>query len=227
MRLICALWLVVTAVTLPAVHAQPVRQVKAAKSALACESLCAELFASIRSDPAKLVMRLEEALVINEACSAEIVTAAMDAVNAEPAWVDKIMRTALDVVPQRAAAITAAVRNYAATEVAAAIPVGNPNAGGAAATAPPPEPPVEGSVEIRRAELPDFAPPQPGPGEEVRRAELPLVSRSMPIVEVRRAEAVPSAIPYVEPTAMPLPQQPAIQLMNVPKAKPLKKTRRR
>lgn len=223
MRLTCAFWLMVTAVATPLAHAQSGRPVKAVKNPLACESLCAELFASIRSDPEKMVMRLEEALVINEACSAEIVTAAIDAVNADPAWVDKIVKTALDVVPRRASAITAAVRNYTATEVAAAIPVENPNV---AAAAPASAAVAEGKVEIRRAELPEVIPPRPAAGEEVRRAELPLANRRLPIVEVRRAELPAAAIPVAEPMVMQPPQA-DVGLMNVPKAQPLKTGRRR
>ncbi|MGV3660636.1 MAG: hypothetical protein ACO1TE_10645 [Prosthecobacter sp.] len=200
MRLICALCLMVLA--MPLAHAQPV---KAKQSQLACEALCGELFASIRAEPDKMVMRLEEALVINEACAGEIVTAAIDAVNSEPAMVRKIVDTAMDVAPRRSAAVTAAVNNYAVPEVAMATPV---------AAAPE-------QLEVRRAELPEIIRPKPAAGEEVRRAELPLVNQSMPIVEIRRAEAPAAAIPMAEPMQI----QPVEQLLNVPKAAPLKRSR--
>lgn len=189
MRLFLALCLLL--LTLPSVQAQPV---KAARSQLACESLCGELFATIRAEPDSLVMRLEEALVISEQCAGDIVTAAIDAVNAEPAMVKKIVETALDMAPGRAAVITAAVQNYSATVVATAIPVSS-----------------AGMVEeIRRAELPDVVvASKPAAGEEVRRAELPLVTRSIPIVEVRRPGQAPMAVP-------------APHLMDIPKAEPMK-----
>lgn len=142
-----------------------------------------------------MVMRLEEALVIHEACAGEIVTAAIDAVNAEPGQVRKIVETAMDLAPARAATITAAVKNYSAPVVAAA---------------------AEEQVEVRRAVVPAAEPPKPMAGEQVRRAELPLQTRSIPIVEVRRAEPVANAEAQVQET------EPPMKLMDVPKAKPMK-----
>lgn len=142
-----------------------------------------------------MVMRLEEALVIHEACAGDIVTAAIDAVNADPARVRKIVETAMDLAPARAAMITAAVKNYTAPVVVAA---------------------AEEQMEVRRAVLPTAAPPQPMAGEQVRRAELPLQTRSIPIVEVRRAElAAPAEFKEQEPA-------PALNLTDVPRAKPAK-----
>ncbi len=188
MRLICLFCLL--ALLTPQAQAQ---SVKSKPVATGCEVLCAELFAAIRANPEKLVMRLEEALVIREACAAEIVTAAIDAVNAEPAMVRKIVETARDVVPGRSATITAAVKHYAAPAVVANL-----------------------HEEVRRVELPDAAKVKPLAGEEVRRAELPLVTRSIPIVEVRRAEPAANAQVVVQQSEAPF------NLMNVPKAKPLK-----
>ncbi|WP_395751419.1 hypothetical protein [Prosthecobacter sp.] len=157
-----------------------------------CEALCGELFASIRAEPDKMVMRLEEALVIHEACAGEIVTAAIDAVNADPAQVRKIVETAMELAPGRAAVITAAVKSYTAPVVVAA---------------------AEEQVEVRRAVVPDVLPPKPLAGEVVRRAELPLQTRSIPIIEVRRAEPAASAGMIVE--ELPLPKK----LSDVPRAK--------
>ena len=142
-----------------------------------------------------MVMRLEEALVIHESCAAEIVTAAMDAVNAEPGQVRKIVETAMELAPARASLITAAVKNYTAPVVVAA---------------------AEEQLEVRRAVLPHAAPPKPMAGEQVKRAELPLQTRSIPIIEVRRAE--PAA--FIETQV--LEAEPSVQLMDVPKARPMK-----
>ncbi len=211
MRLLCLLCF--AALVTPEAQGQPV---KAKTNQVACESLCAELFAAIRAEPDKMVMRLEEALVINEHCAGGIVTAAIDAVNSEPAMVRKILETAMDVTPQRASLINAAVQNYSAPTVAMATPV------------EPSEPPAATETfEVRRAELPDFVPPEPVAGEEVRRAELPLAHQRMPIVEVRRAQHPDALIPGLERPAARQPAQPALNLMNVPKAVPLKKSRRR
>jgi hypothetical protein len=168
--------------------------VKATRMQNKCETLCAELFTAIRANPEKLVMRVEEALVINESCVAEIVTAAMDAVNAEPAQVRKIVEAAMEVSPAKSAMITAAVQRYSAPELVAIV-----------------------NEEVRPAELPDLVKSKALPGEEVRRAELPLTTRSIPIVEVRRAELpAPAASVVVQQRDAPF------NLMNVPKAKPLK-----
>lgn len=171
--------------------AQPV---KSTPAQITCESLCGELFAAIRSNPEKLVMRMEEALIIQESCAGEIVTAAIDAVNADPAMVQKIVKTAMDLAPAKAALITSAVEHYKAPSVAMA--------------------PV---VEVRRAEPAEIAAPTVMPGEELRRAELPLVTKSIPIVEVRKAEA-----PAVARPVTVLEQEMAVNLLDVPKAKPIR-----
>ena len=191
MRLIsafCCLLVLVSSLGL----AQPV---KSTPAQINCETLCGELFASIRMEPDKMVMRLEEALVIHQSCAAEIVTAAIDAVNAEPAQVRKIVDTAMDLAPSHSALIAAAVKNYTAPVVVAA---------------------AEEQVEIRRAVVPDAAPPKPMAGEEVKRAELPLQTRSIPIIEVRRAEPVAAVEIKVQAP------EPPIKMMDVPKAKPMK-----
>ncbi|MCB1279544.1 hypothetical protein [Prosthecobacter sp.] len=192
MRWIC-LFCLLPLVSSPA-QAQPV---KATRSQITCEALCAELFAAIRAEPEKMEMRLEEALVIHESCAAEIVTAAMDAVSADPAKVKKIVNTAKELAPGRTAKIAAAVKNYSA----------------------PSKISVEEQVEVRRAEISDVATVKLLPGEEVRRAEVPNEPDNVPIVEIRRAEpAVPVASAVQVPAA-------TIQLLDVPKAKLLKTTR--
>lgn len=193
MRLIC-LFCLLFMVTLQA-QAQPV---KSKPARLTCEVLCAELFTAIRANPDKLVMRVEEALVINESCAAEIVTAAMDAVNAEPTQVRKIVEAAMSVSPAKSAMITAAVKRYSAPVLVVAV-----------------------NEEVRRAELPDLVKAKAMLGEEVRRAELPSATQSIPIVEVRRAELPTAAQAAAAPVMVQKPEAP-FNLMNVPKAKPLK-----
>lgn len=171
MRLLCLLLLLT--LVMQEARGQPA---KAPKAKFNCENLSAELFASIRANPVRMVMRLEEALIINEACAAELVSTAITAVDGEPTRVRIIQETALEVAPARRAVILAAVRDYRAPVVATAAPVAD--------------------VEIRRAELPDVR-SKPLPGEEIRRAQLP--------------ETIPAQRSV-----------PAVELMNVPKAQPLK-----
>ena len=167
-RLICPLLLLLAST--PALTAD--------KQQITCEMLCDELFAAIRATPDKMVMRLEEALVIKESCAAELVKTAITAVNNEPEMVRKIQETALEIAPSRRASILAAVQSYKAEVVKVAVPVV-----------------VE---EIRRAELPDVVVAKAHSGEEIRRAQLPDMME------------------------MKLTAVPAIELMNVPKAKPMK-----
>ncbi|MFN0080182.1 MAG: hypothetical protein ACKVY0_27265 [Prosthecobacter sp.] len=161
---------------------------------LTCEALCAELAGAIRANPERLVMRLEEALVINEACAGELVTTAIDAVNADPALVRKIVETALEIAPGRTALITAAAANYSAPVVV-----------------------VASDEAMRSLEAADAVKMKRLPGEEVRRAELPLVKRSIPIVEVRRAQLPAAARRVEQQPAAPF------NLLSVPRAKPLGK----
>lgn len=136
-----------------------------------CQTLCANLATSIQERPDMMVMRLEDALVIDESCAAEIVTAAIDAVRAKPAMVEKILQTAIKIVPARSTLVMEVVHSYTpASDIRPAIveevlP---------AATAPAVEETAP-AEEIRRAELP--AAVEPTPIEEIRRAEVPAASR--------------------------------------------------
>ncbi|MBE7493461.1 MAG: hypothetical protein HS117_00790 [Verrucomicrobiaceae bacterium] len=129
-----------------------------------CEAVCAGLAAAIRQSPDKLVMRLEDALVINESCTADIVATAIDAVNADPLKVRKIYETAVNVVPHRAGQVRQAVASFSVPAAVEAPAV---------------------AFEVRRAELPNGRPP---PAFEVRRAEVAGLTARTPVPEVRRAE---------------------------------------
>lgn len=134
-----------------------------------CDKLCADLITSIQKHPARLGMWLEDALVINESCAVEIITAAMDAVNNDPEYVRIIEATALHVAPQRASQIRAALRKFTipaaqaweepAQEIRRAIV--------------PLQPDSTGPLEVRRAIVPAAGKAAPEPPEEVRRALLP------------------------------------------------------
>ena len=125
----------------------------------------------IRRDPNKLVMALEDALVINESCTREIISMAIDAVNADPRRVRQIYEAAVKVVPHRKDEVSQAVRQFS---VPAALPVREP------------------ALEVRRAKLPDSDRPAV---LEVRRAEAPGAKENVPIPEVRRAEIPESKSP--------------------------------
>ena len=130
---------------------------------VSCAALCAELGNLIRQDPGKLVMGLEDALVVSESCTREIITMAIDAVNADPRRVQQIYEAAVKVVPHRKDEIWQAVRRFS---VPAAQRFRDP------------------ALQVRRARLPDSGQPAV---LEVRRAQAPGSTGDAPIAEIRRA----------------------------------------
>ncbi|MES2594636.1 MAG: hypothetical protein V4662_04845 [Verrucomicrobiota bacterium] len=130
-----------------------------------CETLCADLNASIQKHPERLGMWLEDALVINEDCVGEIVTAAMDAVGNNAEAVKAIQETTLHVVPHRQREVLTALKRF---KVPAAVAWQEPEEEVRRAVVPEPIKAPAGEVEIRRALAPGGA--LPTPIEEVRRA---------------------------------------------------------
>lgn len=65
--------------------------------------------AAIQKDPAKLLMVVEDALVINESCAGEIVKAAIVASEADAQLANQIGQTAISVAPKMSNVIAAAV----------------------------------------------------------------------------------------------------------------------
>lgn len=159
--LAAAAWLALA----PPSHGQApkARAYKASKT----DILCDNLMIAIQEHPDNLVMRLEDALVINEAGAAEIVTAAITAVNANPKLVDQIVKTALHVAPNRARSILYSVNHFTPRAPAAML-----------------------AEEIRKAELPAGYAAKVGMVEEVRRAEKPDAAGAAPVEEVRKALVV-------------------------------------
>ena len=160
-----------------------------------CLAVCADLANLIHRDPKKLVMGLEDALVINEACAREIVSIAVDAVNADPKRVRLIFETAMKVVPQRADEVRQAIQSFS---VPAALLMAEP------------------VLEVRRAEIPNQ---DDNAALVVRRAQLPSANGDVPIPEVRRAEIPATSIMAEEMRRADSSEN----LQNVPKAKSLRK----
>jgi hypothetical protein len=146
-----------------------------------CEELCADLIAAIQRQPAMLEMRLEDALVMQESCAAELVSAAKYAVRDNPNQLSLILKTALKLAPQRTVAIRAALayqrpvlpqtvvqEEVRRAELPAGLMLQKMDIARLAAELKR----SSGPLEIRRAQLPDAA-----PEFEVRRAELPTGPR--------------------------------------------------
>lgn len=83
----------------------------ASASRLAAQSLgnCSEISNDVRvaveKDPAKVLMVVEDALVINEGCAGDIVKAAISASKADANLANQIVQTAVSVAPKQAVAI--------------------------------------------------------------------------------------------------------------------------
>lgn len=155
-----------------------------------CEELCADLIAAIQRQPGSLEMRLEDALVMQESCAAELVSAARDAVKDDPTQLRLILKTALKLAPQRAEAIRAVLtqdRRVRAEPMVqeevrrAELPAGQALPKNARAQLASELGTTSAPLEIRRAELPD-----PAPEIEVRRAELPSGPRLKMTTRKRR-----------------------------------------
>lgn len=74
-----------------------------------CQEIANDVSAAIRKDPAKLLMVVEDALVINESCAGEIVKAAIAASNADAQLANQIGQTAISVAPKMSNVIADAV----------------------------------------------------------------------------------------------------------------------
>lgn len=70
-----------------------------------CSEIVKDVTTAITKDPSKALMVVEDALVINEGCAAEIVKAAILASKADAALSSQIVQTATAVAPRMAAAI--------------------------------------------------------------------------------------------------------------------------
>lgn len=67
-----------------------------------CRDIANDVKAAVEKDPAKVLMVVEDALVINEGCAGEIVKAAITASKADTRQADQIVQTALSVAPKMA-----------------------------------------------------------------------------------------------------------------------------
>jgi len=73
-----------------------------AESKPQCDTIAKDVEASITKEPTKVLMIVEDALVINESCACEIVKTAITASHADAAMVKQIVQTALAVAPKMA-----------------------------------------------------------------------------------------------------------------------------
>jgi hypothetical protein len=81
-----------------------------------CDKIAQDVFDSVGKDPAKVLMIVEDALVINGTCACEIVRSAIKASNADAAMVKQIVQTSIGIAPK----MTAVIEECAGVDVSGA-----------------------------------------------------------------------------------------------------------
>ena len=97
--------------------------VGSAQSAANCTDISNDVRVAVEKDPSKVLMVVEDALVINEGCAADIVKAAIIASKADPKLAGQIVQTGVTVAPKMAGVINDAANSVMPGLVASA-PVG-------------------------------------------------------------------------------------------------------
>lgn len=78
---------------------------KAEAQSGSCDDISRDVASAVQRDSSKVLMVVEDALVINEACSCEIIKAAITASKADAALVNQIVQTAISVAPKMSGVI--------------------------------------------------------------------------------------------------------------------------
>lgn len=90
----------------------------AVPAAPSCDKIAADVREAIAKEPSKVLMIVEDAMVINESCACEIVTSAIIASSADQALANQIVATAEAVAPKMAAVIRDCAAAALSTQVA-------------------------------------------------------------------------------------------------------------
>ncbi len=85
-----------------------------------CQEIANDVRAAVEKDPSKVLMVVEDALVINESCAGDIVRSAIVASKADAALTNQIVQTATSVAPKQTVAINQAAGSAVPGYVAAA-----------------------------------------------------------------------------------------------------------
>ena len=74
-------------------------------AAAPCDDIALDVASAVAKEPGKVLMIVEDALVINETCACEIIRAAITASNADTTQVNQIVQTAISVAPKMSGVI--------------------------------------------------------------------------------------------------------------------------
>lgn len=88
-----------------------------------CGQIAGDVKAAVSKDPSKVLMIVEDALVISESCACEIVKAAIAASAADAATIQQIVQTGIAVAPKYSAMITECASSTGPVAVATESPV--------------------------------------------------------------------------------------------------------
>jgi hypothetical protein len=78
---------------------------KASAQSSSCDNIAGDVAAAVQKDPSKVLMIVEDALVINETCACEIIKAAIGASKADSTLVNQIVQTGISVAPKMSGVI--------------------------------------------------------------------------------------------------------------------------
>ena len=91
-----------------------------AQAAADCAAIAQDIAAALEKDASRILMIVEDALVINESCAGEIIKAAIVASHADAELANQIVQTGINVAPKMAAIITDAGASVAPGAIVAA-----------------------------------------------------------------------------------------------------------
>ncbi|MBV6501598.1 MAG: hypothetical protein CJBNEKGG_04113 [Prosthecobacter sp.] len=87
-----------------------------------CDDITRDVAAAVSKEPGKVLMIIEDALVINESCACEIIKAAITAANADATLVGQIVQTGISVAPKMAGVITDCAAEISPSAAASVVP---------------------------------------------------------------------------------------------------------
>jgi len=95
---------------------------KAKAQSGACDTIANDVSSAVSKDPGKVLMIVEDALVINESCACEIIKAAIVASKADTTLVNQIVQTGISVAPKMSGVIMDCATSMSPGAVAPTMP---------------------------------------------------------------------------------------------------------
>ena len=129
--------------------------VGSAQSVTNCTEISNDVKVAVEKDPSKVLMVVEDALVINEGCASDIVKTAITASKADPTLAGQIVQTAVTVAPKMAGVIKDAASSIV-PGLAVAAPAGEIERPVVASDKNPKNPVVVDKNPVVPASEPDF-----------------------------------------------------------------------